>query len=218
MSNDEWRKEWTELLDKIEAKIDRLLEIVERANQRPTFEMLADAREHIALSEKSYERVQALLENPPAPNDKLVEAAKAIPNAATQEAIAELEAGEGARFEFVEDLMADLNDDGSPTWSIVISTADAEKGCEESREITTQVQAPTGKDALIKAISQVELRDGEMFHDVHIGPSYDPTETYHGEISGKGVALTFVGRTFDELKIALADTIADYEEWRGKDA
>jgi uncharacterized protein (DUF1778 family) len=37
------------------------------------------AAEQIKLAEDSYLRVLALLENPPAPNDKLLAAAKALP-------------------------------------------------------------------------------------------------------------------------------------------
>ena len=44
--------------------------------------------------------------------------------------------------------------------------------------------------------------------------------TFHGEVLNTRAVLTFQGRSIDELKTALADTIADYEEWcreRGKE-
>ena len=43
---------------------------------------------------------------------------------------------------------------------------------------------------------------------------------FHGEVINTRDVLTFQGRTLDELKIAFADTIADYFEWcreRGKE-
>ena len=43
---------------------------------------------------------------------------------------------------------------------------------------------------------------------------------YHGEVINTRDVLTFQGRTFDDLKAAFADTIADYIEWcreRGKE-
>jgi DNA-damage-inducible protein J len=43
--------------------------------------------------------------------DKALPFAVKVPNAETRQAIVELEAGEGARFESVEALMADLNAD-----------------------------------------------------------------------------------------------------------
>lgn len=42
-------------------------------------EAVIEAAEHIKLSEESYMRLLALLENPPAPNPKLLAAAKALP-------------------------------------------------------------------------------------------------------------------------------------------
>ena len=43
---------------------------------------------------------------------------------------------------------------------------------------------------------------------------------FHGEVVNTRDVLTFQGRTFDELKVAFADTIADYIDWcreRGKE-
>jgi predicted HicB family RNase H-like nuclease len=43
---------------------------------------------------------------------------------------------------------------------------------------------------------------------------------FHGEVINTRDVLTFQGRTLDELKVAFADTIADYIEWcqaRGKE-
>ena len=43
---------------------------------------------------------------------------------------------------------------------------------------------------------------------------------YHGEVINTRDVLTFQGRTLDELKVAFADTIADYIDWcreRGKE-
>jgi len=43
---------------------------------------------------------------------------------------------------------------------------------------------------------------------------------FHGEVINTRDVLTFQGRTLDELKVALADTIADYIDWcreRGKE-
>jgi predicted HicB family RNase H-like nuclease len=43
---------------------------------------------------------------------------------------------------------------------------------------------------------------------------------FHGEVINTRDVLTFQGRTFDDLKAAFADTIADYIEWcreRGKE-
>lgn len=42
---------------------------------------------------------------------------------------------------------------------------------------------------------------------------------FHGEVANTRDVLTFQGRTFDELRTAFADTIADYIDWcreRGK--
>lgn len=42
---------------------------------------------------------------------------------------------------------------------------------------------------------------------------------FHGEVINTRDVLTFQGRTLDELRVAFADTIADYVEWcreRGK--
>jgi predicted HicB family RNase H-like nuclease len=43
---------------------------------------------------------------------------------------------------------------------------------------------------------------------------------FHGEVVNTRDVLTFQGRTLDELRIAFADTIADYIDWcraRGKE-
>jgi predicted HicB family RNase H-like nuclease len=43
---------------------------------------------------------------------------------------------------------------------------------------------------------------------------------FHGEVVNTRDVLTFQGRTLDELRVAFADTIADYIEWcreRGKE-
>ncbi|HEU0155478.1 MAG TPA: type II toxin-antitoxin system HicB family antitoxin [Stellaceae bacterium] len=43
---------------------------------------------------------------------------------------------------------------------------------------------------------------------------------FHGEVINTRDVLTFQGRTFDELKTAFAETVADYREWcrqRGKE-
>lgn len=51
---------------------------------------------------------------------------------------------------------------------------------------------------------------------------YDPgTEIFHGEVINTRSVLTFQGRSVEELKQALADTIEDYLSWcaeRGQDA
>jgi len=42
----------------------------------------------------------------------------------------------------------------------------------------------------------------------------DPdAEIFHGEVSNTRAVLTFQGSSFDELKTAFEDTIADYEDW-----
>ena len=64
----------------------------------------------------------------------------------------------------------DLNVGDGPLWGVCISTADTEKGCLKHREIEVDVKAPTAKEALIAAIEFVQLREGELFHTVHIGP------------------------------------------------
>ena len=50
---------------------------------------------------------------------------------------------------------------------------------------------------------------------------YDPeADLFHGEVLNTRAVLTFQGRSIDELKTALKDTVDDYLEWcekRGKD-
>jgi hypothetical protein len=40
---------------------------------------------------------------------------------------------------------------------------------EPGRDIEFTIQAQTGKEALIKAITKLMLRDGELFHSIHVG-------------------------------------------------
>ena len=53
----------------------------------------------------------------------------------------------------------------TPSWFIDI-TLWSEAG---HRSVEMQIQAETGREALIEAISRVELEEGELFHTVHIG-------------------------------------------------
>lgn len=50
---------------------------------------------------------------------------------------------------------------------------------------------------------------------------YDPdADLFHGEVVNVGATLTFQGRSIDELKTALKDTVDDYIDWcaeRGKE-
>ncbi len=60
-----------------------------------------------------------------------------------------------------------------------------------------------------------------MIHDGYVALVELDEEAglFHGEVINTRDVLTFQGRTPDELKIAFADTIADYVEWceqRGK--
>ena len=48
----------------------------------------------------------------------------------------------------------------------------------------------------------------------------DEADLFHGEVVNVGAVLTFQGRSIDELKQALKDTVDDYLEWckeRGKE-
>ena len=61
-----------------------------------------------------------------------------------------------------------------------------------------------------------------MTHDGHVAIIELDEEAglFHGEVINTRDLLTFQGRTLDELKLAFADTIADYIDWcreRGKE-
>ena len=61
-----------------------------------------------------------------------------------------------------------------------------------------------------------------MTHDGHVAIIELDEEAglFHGEVTNTRDVLTFQGRTLDELKLAFADTIADYIDWcreRGKE-
>jgi predicted HicB family RNase H-like nuclease len=61
-----------------------------------------------------------------------------------------------------------------------------------------------------------------MTHDGYVATIELDEEAalFHGEVINTRDVLTFQGRTLDELKVAFADTIADYIEWcreRGKE-
>jgi predicted HicB family RNase H-like nuclease len=61
-----------------------------------------------------------------------------------------------------------------------------------------------------------------MTHDGYVATIELDEEAglFHGEVINTRDVLTFQGRTLDELKIAFADTIADYIDWcreRGKE-
>jgi predicted HicB family RNase H-like nuclease len=61
-----------------------------------------------------------------------------------------------------------------------------------------------------------------MTHDGYVATIELDKEAglFHGEVINTRDVLTFQGRTLDELKIAFADTIADYIDWcreRGKE-
>jgi len=61
-----------------------------------------------------------------------------------------------------------------------------------------------------------------MTHDGYVASIEldEAAGVFHGEVINTRDVLTFQGRTLDELKIAFADTIADYFEWcreRGKE-
>ena len=57
-----------------------------------------------------------------------------------------------------------------PIWGIAISTADSVEGCKKYRDVEFEVEASNGKEAIIKAVTEFKLLDGELFHTVHIGP------------------------------------------------
>jgi predicted HicB family RNase H-like nuclease len=61
-----------------------------------------------------------------------------------------------------------------------------------------------------------------MTHDGYVATIELDEEAglFHGEVVNTRDVLTFQGRTLDELRVAFADTIADYIEWcqeRGKE-
>src|ERR1700730_15535692 len=61
-----------------------------------------------------------------------------------------------------------------------------------------------------------------MTHDGYVATVELDEEAglFHGEVINTRDVLTFQGRTLDELKVAFADTIADYIDWcreRGKE-
>ena len=51
-----------------------------------------------------------------------------------------------------------------PYWSVAFTLAP-----DRDEDVEVWVQAPTSKQALLTAILQFEIRDGELFHTVHIG-------------------------------------------------
>lgn len=59
-------------------------------------------------------------------------------------------------------IRAELDRHEKRTWHVDICLA-------PDRSIEMQVQAATSREALIEAISQVKLEEGELFHTVHIG-------------------------------------------------
>jgi predicted HicB family RNase H-like nuclease len=61
-----------------------------------------------------------------------------------------------------------------------------------------------------------------MTHDGYVAMIEldEDAEFFHGEVINTRDVLTFQGRTLDELKVAFADTVADYIDWcreRGKE-
>ena len=68
--------------------------------------------------------------------------------------------------------LAELLDESGPMWGVSITTADAEKGCEYGRTIEVERSACSGKDALMKALHEIDLAMGELLHTIHIGPPF----------------------------------------------
>jgi predicted HicB family RNase H-like nuclease len=61
-----------------------------------------------------------------------------------------------------------------------------------------------------------------MTHDSYVATIEldEDAGLFHGEVINTKDVLTFQGQTLDELKVAFADTVADYLEWcreRGKE-
>jgi len=63
--------------------------------------------------------------------------------------------------------------------------------------------------------------NGMSYKGYHGSVEYDPdAELFHGDVVNARAVLTFQGRSVDELKQALADTVEDYLDWcraRGKE-
>ena len=62
------------------------------------------------------------------------------------------------------------------------------------RSVEMKTQAATGREALIDAISRVELKEGELFHTVHIGKP-----------AGEGFCLDEDGKMRDDWLLASDD-------------
>ena len=62
---------------------------------------------------------------------------------------------------------------------------------------------------------------GMSYKGYHATVEYDPdADIFHGEVTNARAVLTFQGRSVEELKKALADTVEDYLAWcaeRGKE-
>lgn len=63
--------------------------------------------------------------------------------------------------------------------------------------------------------------NGMEYKGYHATVEYDPdADIFHGEIVNTRAVLTFQGRSVDELKEAMKDTVEDYLDWcaeRGKE-
>jgi len=63
--------------------------------------------------------------------------------------------------------------------------------------------------------------NGMSYKGYHGSVEYDPdAELFHGDVVNARAVLTFQGRSVNELKQALADTVEDYLDWcraRGKE-
>ena len=55
----------------------------------------------------------------------------------------------------------------TPSWFVNIDLWSESSG----RSVEMEIYAATSREALIEAISRVELEEGELFHTVHIGKS-----------------------------------------------
>lgn len=63
--------------------------------------------------------------------------------------------------------------------------------------------------------------NGMNYKGYHGSVAYDPdADLFHGEVMNARAVLTFQGRSVEELKQSLADTVEDYLDWcreRGKE-
>jgi hypothetical protein len=73
-----------------------------------------------------------------------------------------------------------------PHWTVNILLWRPKDG---SREIDVEVSAVTSREALIEAISRVELNEGELFHTVHIGKPCEDAAARFRAVMADGMAF-----------------------------